>query len=196
MLIVGLGNPGKKYENTRHNIGFMVLDKIAEITRGSWKSGFKGEYAIVNIEGANHYLLKPHTYMNLSGESVGEITRYYKIPTDKMLIAHDELDFEFGRLKLRKGGSPAGHNGIKSVIQHTGTEMFYRLRMGIAGMPRSSIRGSTADYVLAPFTLTEQETLDRFVIEGAEAAIDCAVIGVEKAMLKYNKKPEISNSKQ
>ncbi|MDR2869434.1 MAG: aminoacyl-tRNA hydrolase [Deferribacteraceae bacterium] len=187
LYIIGLGNPGKQYEHTRHNIGFMVLDKLAERNGLTFREDFKGLYATGMIAGEKCHFLKPQTYMNLSGEAVGELCRYFKATADEVCVVYDELDFSYGVLKLRKNGSAGGHNGIKSLIQHLGTEDFARFRMGIAGMHRSKISGHTADYVLAQFTGIERETLDEFTTRGAEAIEMAAKEGFTKAMNEYNK---------
>ncbi|MDR2884733.1 MAG: aminoacyl-tRNA hydrolase [Deferribacteraceae bacterium] len=186
-LLVGLGNPGDRYAGTRHNIGFMVLDKLADTLNASWKSGFKGEYAIVSSSADKIYLLKPMTYMNLSGESIGELARFFKIPSDSVLVIHDELDFPFGKLKLKSGGTDGGHNGLKSATAHLGTANYDRLRMGIAGISRAEMRGYQSDYVLGQFTAEERKTLDEFIAYGAEAAEFYAKNDMKNAMNRYNK---------
>jgi PTH1 family peptidyl-tRNA hydrolase len=185
-LLVGLGNPGAKYADTRHNIGFMVLDKLADIAGMAWKRGYQGEYFCLDDGSSKVYCLKPMTFMNLSGQSVGEICRFYKIAAEDVLLIHDELDFEFGKLRLKKGGSAGGHNGVTSVIQHLGGN-FDRLRMGIGGIARSELRGRQSNYVLAPFSSEERKTLDEFLTQGVEAAEYYAANGLLKAMNEYNK---------
>lgn len=187
MLIVGLGNPGKQYENTRHNIGFMVLDRLTEWYNLTFREQFRGLYASETIHGEKCHFLKPLTYMNLSGEAVGELCRYYKIPPEDVWVVYDELDFPYGILKLRQNGSAGGHNGIKSIMLHLGTEEFKRFRMGIAGMHRSKIRGHTADYVLAPFTAIERETLDEYISHGGDAVKHALAMGFSKAMTDFNR---------
>lgn len=183
-LIAGLGNPGEKYVYTRHNIGFLTIDELA----GSnvFKSGFKGEYTEKMAGGEKVYLLKPQTYMNLSGESVFSLASYFKIPQENILIIHDELDFAFGTMKIRQGGSSAGHNGVSSVTSCVG-QSYYRLRMGIAGIERGKIRGYTAQYVLAEFTRPEKEHLQDFVEKAAQASLCFVEQGPQKAMGIYNK---------
>mgnify|MGYP003623427453 CR=1 FL=1 len=187
MLIVGLGNPGKQYENTRHNIGFMVIDRLAERHNLTFREQFKGLYASETINGEKCHFLKPLTYMNLSGEAVGELCRYFKIAPEDVWVIYDELDFSYGIMKMRKDGSPGGHNGVKSIIQHLGTEFFMRFRMGIAGMHRSKIRGHTADYVLAPFTSSERESLDGFISHCGDAVEYAIKEGFSKAMTEFNR---------
>lgn len=186
-LVAGLGNPGGKYAATRHNIGFMVLDCFAEKHSLSWKQEFGGEHTLYTDGEIRCHLLKPMTYMNLSGNSVGELCRYYKIESEQIVVVHDELDFEFGKMKLRKGGSPAGHNGIASVISHLGTQLFGRVRMGVAGMSRTAIRGYTAEYVLAPFSAKERESLEEFIGLGVSACETAIKEGFSKAMNEFNR---------
>jgi PTH1 family peptidyl-tRNA hydrolase len=188
MLIIGLGNPGKQYELSRHNIGFMVLDRLAERHNLVWREAHKGLYATAQIAGTKCHFLKPQTYMNLSGEAAGDLCRYYKLGADAVHVVYDELDFPYGTLKLKVGGSAGGHNGIKSLIQHLGTDSFARVRMGIAGMHRAKIRDHMADYVLAAFTSVEQETLDEFVTLGAEAVEMAVQEGFTKATAKFNQR--------
>ena len=184
-LIAGLGNPGSKYKDTRHNIGFMVLDELAERFQAGWKSGHQGEYASGLAGGNKVFLLKPMTFMNLSGNSVADLAGYYRIAPEDILVVHDELDFPFGHFKIRKGGADAGHNGVASLTLRTGGG-YYRLRMGVAGRSRAAIRGYTADYVLAPFTPAERETLGDFIKQGADAAELAAVEGAPAAMQRFN----------
>jgi PTH1 family peptidyl-tRNA hydrolase len=185
-LLVGLGNPGSQYASTRHNIGFMVLNKLADNSGVVWKKGYKGEYADISVGGSKCCLLKPMTYMNLSGESVEEFYRFFKIVPEDVLVIHDELDFPFSKLRLKRGGSAGGHNGVESVIKHLNTDGFNRLRMGICGMSRAELRDHQRNYVLAPFTAEERKTLDEFVAYGAEAAECYAINGLVKTMNLYN----------
>ncbi len=186
-LIAGLGNPGAAYAGTRHNIGFMVLDRLAEKYKVSWKDGFQGEYAQINLKSAGCYLLKPMTYMNLSGESVGALGRYFKIEPEDILLVHDELDFPYGKMKFTVGGSGGGHNGVASVIAHLGTREFCRLRMGVAGISRTEMRGYTKEYVLSTFAAAEKESMADFLCLAADAAVFAAENGALKAMEKFNK---------
>ncbi|MDR0454930.1 MAG: aminoacyl-tRNA hydrolase [Deferribacteraceae bacterium] len=187
-LIAGLGNPGTSYAATRHNIGFTILNRLAELHSVSWKDGFRGEYAQITVKDSGCFLLKPMTYMNNSGESVGALCGYYKIKPADMLLIHDELDLPYGSIKFSINGSGGGHNGVDSVISHLGARDFCRLRMGVAGISRAEMRGYTKDYVLAAFTAEERESLGGFTALGAEAAAFTAENGVRKAMEKYNGK--------
>lgn len=166
-LIVGLGNPGKEYEETRHNIGFKVIDELSknlQIPLNETK--FKGLFGKGNINGTQVILLKPMTYMNLSGEAVGALMNFYKIPTDELLVIYDELDLPVGKIRLRYKGSAGGHNGIKSIIQHIGTQEFNRIRIGIdrpeRGMP-------VANYVLSKFKKEDLPVMQEMVEKSAKA---------------------------
>jgi peptidyl-tRNA hydrolase, PTH1 family len=147
-LIVGLGNPGQQYEKTRHNAGFLFLDSLVNEYPCSWsnKPGFQGLMSECNIARESVQLLKPQTFMNRSGQSVGKVARYYKVSPENILIVHDELDFGTGTVKLKKDGGHAGHNGLRDIIAHLGTKDFYRLRIGI-GRPPAGM--AVADYVLS-----------------------------------------------
>jgi len=147
-LIVGLGNPGRQYEKTRHNAGFLFLDGLISGSSGGWvnESRFDGLLAEIGVAGNKVLLLKPGTFMNRSGQAVGKVVRYYKLVPDEVLVIHDELDFEPGIAKLKKGGGHAGHNGLRDIIAHLGTKEFYRLRIGIGRPPVGKV---VADYVLS-----------------------------------------------
>ncbi len=156
-LIVGLGNPGKEYEATRHNIGFLAIDDWAQkvAARSSWKAQFRGLF----VSSPEAYLLKPMTFMNLSGESVAEAVRFYKIDVNDVCVIHDELDLPQGTVRLKIGGGHGGHNGLKSIAQHFGgATNFARIRMGIGRPPHPGM--DPADYVLGVFSKPEQILLD------------------------------------
>jgi PTH1 family peptidyl-tRNA hydrolase len=157
-LIVGLGNPGQQYEKTRHNAGFLFLEQLACDLSCSWtkESRFQGWWASGNVAMQKVMLLKPATFMNHSGQSVGAMARYHKINPDEILVVHDELDFEAGLVKLKKGGGHAGHNGLRDIIAHLGSNDFYRLRIGIG---RPVIGKSVADYVLSVPSKVEIDSL-------------------------------------
>lgn len=193
--IVGLGNPEKKYENTRHNIGFEVIDEIAEKYSIAVKErGFKALFGKGVIEGQRVLLVKPQTYMNLSGESVREITDYYKIDSEEELIViSDDISLEPGGIRIRKKGSAGGHNGLKNIIKHLGTENFMRIRMGVGEKPKE---WDLADYVLARFPKEEREKVDRS-IKDAMAAVGIMVTdGADKAMNVFNKKKQVSHREE
>ena len=143
-LLVGLGNPGKEYALTRHNMGFMAVDEIVRrFSFTPWKKGFKGQVCSGEIDGEKVVILKPETYMNLSGESVQEAVHFYKLTTQDVIVIHDELDLPVGKMKVKVGGSPAGHNGLKSIDSHIGTD-YMRVRIGVDNDKQIP----TADYVL------------------------------------------------
>lgn len=146
-LIVGLGNPGRQYEKTRHNAGFLFVDHLADVNRVKWSmnSQFQAEVATLPLYGDRLLLLKPMTFMNRSGSAVGSVLRYYKLEPEQMLVVHDELDLAEGTVKMKRDGGHAGHNGLRDIISQIGTKDFYRLRIGI-GRP---LNGAVADYVLS-----------------------------------------------
>jgi PTH1 family peptidyl-tRNA hydrolase len=157
-LIVGLGNPGQQYEKTRHNAGFLFLDRLIVESGGDWvkESRFDGLLAEIMVGGVKVILLKPSTFMNRSGQSVGKVARYFKIQPEEVLVAHDELDFEVGVVKLKKDGGHAGHNGLRDIISHLASKEFYRLRIGIG---RPSAGKVVADYVLSNPSKSEWEVI-------------------------------------
>src|SRR6266496_6090619 len=150
LLVVGLGNPGREYARNRHNVGRMIVDELARRHGGSWKGKFSGQLAEIRLEGHKLALLKPETFMNESGKSVGAAARFYKLDPDAVLVVHDEGDFDLGRLQLRIGGGSAGHNGLRSIAQHLKTQDFMRLRVGV-GRPERGDPRPLADYVLSNF---------------------------------------------
>lgn len=186
MLVVGLGNPGDKYERTRHNLGFLVADGLAAEYSASYAKGFRGEYAEFFLNGGKHYILKPHTYMNLSGESVQLIASYFKIDVSDIIAVHDDMDIEFGRLKLKAGGNDGGHKGIRSMIQMLGDKSFLRLKMGIG----KDGQKDTVGHVLGKFSPDETEKLDEFINIGVKAVVCCICEGVKPAMNRFNTKKE------
>lgn len=159
-LIVWLGNPGLKYDKTRHNIGFAMIDARAEQEGFLWQqeSKYKAEVSIWEKSGEKLLLCKPQTYMNLSGEAVAPLARFYKIEAKDILVVHDEIDFVTGRLALKLGGSAAGHNGLKSIIQKFGSADFYRLRIGV---DRPAVSSQVADWVLSSFKPEERALLEQ-----------------------------------
>src|SRR3954453_13317332 len=160
-LIVGLGNPGKQYDQTRHNIGFTVIDELAKRFHIDLdQTKFKGLYGSTIINGEKIFLLKPLTYMNLSGESIGPFMDYFQIDLDDLLVIYDDLDLPVGKIRLRQKGSAGGHNGIKSAIAHLGTQQFNRIRMGIG---RPSVPMSISDYVLGRFTVEEWSDISQSI---------------------------------
>jgi peptidyl-tRNA hydrolase, PTH1 family len=167
-VIVGLGNPGKQYEHTRHNIGFEVIDELAS----RWniplnQAKHKGVYGIGLAGGEKVLLLKPLTYMNLSGESIRAVMEYYQIDLENLVVIYDDLDLPVGKIRLRQKGSPGGHNGIKSAVQHLGTQEFNRIRIGIDRPNPPGI--SVPDYVLGKFRPDEQGPMKESVLKSADA---------------------------
>lgn len=165
-LIVGLGNPGPKYETTRHNAGFLVIDLLAEAASIVWDSGqnrFGGEVARGTLHGEACILLKPMTYMNLSGKSVAEVMRFFKIAAQDVVVLHDEMDVPAGKVKAKVGGGAAGHNGIRSIIECTGTADFHRLKLGV-GRPPENWAG--ADWVLGQMSDDELVALQKEMLDG------------------------------
>lgn len=166
-LIVGLGNPGKQYDKTRHNIGFEVIDKLSEsLNIPLDQAKLKGIYGIGSVNGEKLILLKPLTYMNLSGESIRACLDYYDIALEDLLVIYDDLDLPVGKIRLRQKGSAGGHNGIKSTIAHLGSQEFKRIRVGIDRPPAGM---SVVDYVLGRFREDEQEIMDDVIKKCAEA---------------------------
>jgi PTH1 family peptidyl-tRNA hydrolase len=150
LLVVGLGNPGREYAANRHNVGWMVADELARRHGGSFRSKFSGQLAETRVDDARIAVLKPETYMNESGRSVGAAARFFKVEPDALLVVHDEGDFDLGRLQARRGGGLAGHNGLRSIAQALGTQEFLRLRIGV-GRPERGDPRPLADYVLSDF---------------------------------------------
>ena len=185
-LMIGLGNPGSRYARTRHNIGFMVLEKIA----AQWKisltqKSFDALWNRGKINNVSVLLAMPQTYMNLSGKSVGRLMAYYKVDIDHVIVIHDDLDLPFGTIRLKKGGGDAGHKGLKSVITALGSADFLRIRMGI-GKPAD--RTPVEDYVLQKFHADESAVLQQIIQSAAKAAADIVQSGMQQAMAKYHTK--------
>ena len=183
LLVAGLGNPGREYASTRHNVGWMVVDELARRHAGSWRSKFSGQLAEVRLDGARLALLKPETYMNESGRSLGAAVRFFKCPAEGVLVVHDDVDLEEGRLQARQGGGLAGHNGLRSIAQALGTQEFLRLRIGI-GRPGRGDRRSLADFVLSGF----DSAIDVEALVGRSAdAVEMIVLdGLEAAQQHFN----------
>lgn len=182
-LIVGLGNPEKKYEKTRHNCGFRVIDYYANENNLGFKSGFKGLYSEQIINNEKIILLKPQTYMNLSGESVREIVNFYNIEIKDIIVIYDDVDFEIGAFKIKKNGSAGGHNGIKNIIENLKTENIQRIRIGIS---KNEI--PLMDYVLGKFTQEEDKKIEELLPQIANIIKDFSNQNIEELMEKYNRK--------
>ena len=182
-LIVGLGNPGKDYENTRHNVGFMVMDRLSDVMNVSISTTkFKGEYVKFKYHGEDVILLKPMTYMNNSGESVRQVMDYFKIDVEDLLVVYDDMDMPVGKLRLRQSGSAGGHNGVKSIIAHVGTQSFQRIRVGIDRSKYIKV----VDYVLSRFTKDEQDAINQGIENASDAVIDYLDHGFNHAMNRFN----------
>jgi PTH1 family peptidyl-tRNA hydrolase len=186
LLVAGLGNPGKEYARTRHNLGHMVVDELARRHGATFRSKFSGDLTDVRLDGVRVALLKPQTYMNESGRSVGAAARFYKLPPEQLLVVHDEVDLELGRLQARAGGGLAGHNGLRSLGQHLGTQDFLRLRIGV-GRPERGDPRPVADWVLSPFD--ELFDVEALVSRASEAVETIARDGVEEAQQRFNERP-------
>ena len=183
LLVVGLGNPGREYERTRHNAGWLVVDELARRHGGSWRSKFSGSLAEVRLGEKRLALLKPETYMNESGRSVSAAARFFKVPAESILVAHDDVDLEPGRLQARRGGGLAGHNGLRSLAQHLGTQDFLCLRIGV-GRPGRGDRRPVKDWVLSPFAPEEDE--EALVSRAADAVQTIVREGLEAAQQRFN----------
>jgi PTH1 family peptidyl-tRNA hydrolase len=184
-LVAGLGNPGREYARTRHNVGHMVADELARRHGASFRSKFSGELADLRLDGARVALVKPLTYMNESGRSVAAAVRFYKLEPERLLVVHDEVDLDLGRLQARLGGGLAGHNGPRSVAQHLGTAEFGRLRVGV-GRPGRGDPRPVADYVLSPF---DDEVDVAALVERSADAVETVVRdGLEAAQQRYNER--------
>ncbi|AFM39174.1 peptidyl-tRNA hydrolase [Desulfosporosinus acidiphilus SJ4] len=183
-VIVGLGNPGPQYAETRHNIGFLFIDGLAEALGLQFRTKFQGLWTEGSVQGERLLLLKPHTFMNLSGRSVRELVNFYKIAPEDILIVHDDMDLPLGKLRLRDHGSAGGHNGIKSIMAELGTETFWRLKLGVGRPPKE---WDPARYVLSPFGETELPAIED-LLERAEKAAGLWLKGdVGRAMNIYHR---------
>lgn len=188
-MIVGLGNPGKKYENTKHNVGFMAIDylikELGVHSHTSKSSKFNALIIEARANGNKVLLVKPLTFMNLSGEAVRPILDWYKVDLDDVAIIYDDLDLPLGKIRIREKGSSGGHNGIKSIIQHVGTDIFKRFRVGISHPEGKSV----VDYVLTSFNKQEKQTIDDSLMKVNKAIIDW-INGVDfkKIMSTYQQK--------
>lgn len=185
LLIAGLGNPGREYAGNRHNIGFMVADELVRRHGGRFRDKFTGRLAELRLEGKRVALLEPMTYMNESGRSVAAALRYFKVAPAELLIVHDEVDLEPGRLQLRPGGGLAGHNGLRSIAEALGTREFLRLRIGV-GRPGRGDRRSVADFVLSDFG--SEVDLEEIVARAADAIELLAAEGLEATRARFNER--------
>ena len=187
-VIAGLGNPGREYEGTRHNVGFMTLDALADkYNIDVREKAFKGLIGKGVIEGNKVILVKPQTYMNLSGECIRQVMDYYKVDPEDILVVYDDISLAPGQLRIRAKGSAGGHNGIKSIIAHLGTQEFPRVKVGVGEKPS---RMDLADYVLGHFSKEEQATMADVVKEAADAVCEIVNVGIAQAMNDHNRKKE------
>ena len=183
-LLIGLGNPGREYKDNRHNVGFMLIDRIAvRLNARGMKLQSKAIVTTADYEGRKLILSKPQTYMNLSGQSAQGLANFYKLPLENLLVAHDDLDLPLGTIRLRPGGGPGGQKGIASTIEHLGTKDFPRLRIGIGRPPG---RMDTAAYVLQDFSRDEMYVLSEILDRAADAALTFVLAGLDKAMNNFN----------
>ena len=183
LLVAGLGNPGREYEQTRHNIGWLVAEELARRHSGSFRSKFSGQLAEVRVDDQKLALLKPETYMNESGRSLGAAAKFFKVDPGAVLVVHDDVDLEPERLQARLGGGLAGHNGLRSIAQALGTNDFLRLRIGV-GRPGRGDRRPVADYVLSRFDPATD--VDALVARAAEAVEVLVAEGLDEAQQRFN----------
>lgn len=182
-MIVGLGNPGKKYERTRHNVGFMVVDELSYRFQTPWKSSkFNGMVSELRINGEKVLLVKPLTFMNVSGECVRPLMDYYQIDIEDLIVVYDDLDLPVGKIRLRQKGSAGGHNGMRSLIQHLKTQEFNRIRVGIDRPPK----GEIIHYVLGDFPKAEQAEIIEAIKKSADAIQDAVKLPFIEVMNQYN----------
>ena len=186
-LIVGLGNPGKDYTRTRHNCGFRAIDTLADQLGCKIDKGkFQGLYGQVTKNGKKLFLLKPQTYMNLSGKSVLQLSAYYNIPPQRIIVMFDDISLAPGRLRIRAEGSAGGHNGIKSIIQELGSQDFPRVKIGVGAKPHAE--QDLADWVLSSFSASEEKLLEPALEKAGEAALCIIERGISDAANRYNGK--------
>ena len=183
LLVAGLGNPGRRYERTRHNVGWLVLDEVARRYVGTFRGKFSGQLAEVRMDDLRVALIKPETYMNDSGRPIGAARKFFKVEPGDLLVVHDDVDLDAGRLQARLGGGLAGHNGLRSIAQTLGTNDFLRLRVGV-GRPGRGDRRSVADFVLEGFE--PEIDVDELIGQSADAVETIARKGLEEAQRRYN----------
>jgi len=183
LLVAGLGNPGREHARDRHNAGWMVVDELARRRGASFRSKFSGRLAETRLEEARIALLEPETYMNESGRSIAAAARFFKVAPEHVLVVHDDVDLEVGRLQARLGGGLAGHNGLRSIATALGTQDFLRLRIGV-GRPARGDRRPVADYVLSPFEAADD--VDSLVASAADAVESLVEEGLEATQRRFN----------
>ena len=183
LLVAGLGNPGGEHAQDRHNVGWMVVDELARRHGGSFKGKFRGRLADVRLGDARLALLKPETYMNESGTSIQAAAAFYKVAPEDVVVVHDDVDLEVGRLQARLGGGLAGHNGLRSIASRVGSQDFLRLRIGV-GRPGRGDRRPVADYVLSPFA--PEDDAEALVTRAADAVEALVAEGLEETQRRFN----------
>ena len=184
-LVVGLGNPGSKYEWTRHNMGFLVVDELAErLSIPVQRLKFKALTNTAVLGGKSVLLMKPTTYMNLSGEAVGQAARFYKIPPERVLVISDDVSLPQGKLRVRRSGSAGGHNGLKNIISHLGTDQFPRIKVGVGQKP--SPDSDMVNWVLGTFTGQDRKVMEEAIGRAADAVTVLLQHGIDQAMASYN----------
>lgn len=184
-LVVGLGNPGEKYTWTRHNMGFLVIDELADrLDIPVKRLKFKALTNTALLGGRSVLLMKPTTYMNLSGEAVGQAARFYKIPPERILVISDDVSLPQGKLRVRRSGSAGGHNGLKNIISHLGTDQFPRIKVGVGQKPHPD--SDMVDWVLGTFTGQDRKTMEEAISRAADAVAVLLERGVDQAMADYN----------
>jgi len=200
-VVIGLGNPGRDYVNTRHNVGFEAVDLLARQSGVSWSVEKKWEAEVARMAGG--LLVKPQTFMNLSGRAVSAICRFHKITASEILVVYDDIDLELGRLRFRASGSAAGHNGIKSLIQSLGTQDFARLKFGIGrtgdSLPdgaKGGVGGDLSGYVLGKFSAADREELEKRLARAADAVNYALSHGLTAAMNAYNEQSASGRAKK
>lgn len=187
-LIVGLGNPGEKYQHTRHNAGFMALDILAKKTGGKWDEDTSMRTLTSQINGEKITLLKPQSFMNLSGKEIKKAMDKENISTEDLIVVYDDIDIPFSEIRVRKGGGTAGHNGINSIVEETGSDNFIRVRIGISPTSPNLSPLPTADFVLEDFTSEEKEKLEEVIEEAMTKIYQIVKFGYEQYISKYNTK--------
>ncbi|MCF0122537.1 MAG: aminoacyl-tRNA hydrolase [Ruminiclostridium sp.] len=184
-LVVGLGNPGPKYDWTRHNMGFLVIDELAEREKiPVQRLKFRALTNTALIGGQSVLLMKPTTYMNLSGRAVGEAAQFYKIPPERVLVISDDVALPQGKLRVRRSGSAGGHNGLKDIIAHLGTDQFPRVKVGVGGKPHPD--SDMADWVLGKFTGQDRKVMEEAIARAADAVTLFLDQGADQAMARFN----------
>jgi PTH1 family peptidyl-tRNA hydrolase len=186
-LIVGLGNPGSEYAATRHNVGWLALDEVNRLAGQptGFKKKFHGEFSKAALSGRECVFLRPETFMNESGRSVQQAVLFFHVAPSDLIVLHDELDLPFGDVRVKLGGGHAGHNGLRSLVQHLGTPDFVRVRMGI-GRPPPGFKGDVADYVLSGFSAIERPDVPRMIDQAAKAVVGILTEGIDRAMNEAN----------